>query len=331
MKKILFAVSAVLLLSGTAPPVRSGQDPETSSGGDETAESAAAITEYSGSVPEEVVIRGGGSRPLTTSKPAFKMAVDGFESIRASLEPDARLFLAESPSSLGWSRNRPDILHNPRVIQPWRTTFSDRTGITFNPRKRLDEIFRGGIGEKDMKDLHWALNIADEEGRIFQKYSGTGEPPEELTWSGQNDRNEWIKAGHSYSAVYMFTDAAGSPHTGAGNPLKFTGIVHQESSGLHISLDSAVLFGPGKSGTSIEKPVGTNLVVSAADLIKRKFFNLPVKVHSYARTRLLAEQQTDLVTDFLKEHLMILSTMISGEGHEASFSEQRVDIVLLNR
>lgn len=294
-------------------------------------ESTSAASSFEGGVPEEVVVKGGGAQKVITAKPVFKIDVDGFESIRPSLEPDLKLFLSESPLSLSWSRNRPEILNNPRVIEPWRTTFSDQSGIAFHPKKRLEEIFRGRLEEKELKDFQWVLSIADEEGRVFQKYSGAGEPPQELLWSGQNERNEWIKAGHSYSAVYMFTDASGSPHTGVGNPLQFTGIVHQENSGLHISLDSVVLFGPSKLGTKIEKPLGENLVKSAADLIKRKYFNVPVKVNSYARERDLAEQQAGLVVSFLSSQLMIPQNMISGEGHEASFSEQRVDIVLLNR
>lgn len=286
---------------------------------------------YEGGELPEVVIKAEESGKLATARPAFKMDADNFESIRSSLEPAYDLLLSESPLSLSWSRNRPEILHNSRIIKPWRTTFSKHTEISFHPRNRLREIFRGELNPKNLKKFQWQLLIADEEGRIFQEYSGRGEPPQELVWSGQNERDEWIKAGHAYSAVYLFTDSSGSPHTGAGNPLEFTGIVHQEKFGLHINLDSVVLFGPTKSGRKIEKPFGENLIQATADLIKRKYFNIPIRVYSYAQEEHLARQQAGLVTDFLTKQLMILHSMISSEGHSAPFSEQRIDIVLMNQ
>ncbi len=286
---------------------------------------------YEGGELPEVVIKGEESGKLAISKPAFKMDVDNFESMRASLEPAYDLFLSESPLFLSWSRNRPEILHNPRIIKPWRTAFSEHKAISFHPRKRLSEILRGKIESSDLKKFQWELAIADADGRVFQKYSGAGDPPQELVWSGKNERDEWIKAGHAYSAIYMFTDASGSPHTGAGNPLEFTGIVHQEKSGLYISLDSVVLFGPAKSGRKIEKPFGENIIQAAADLIKRKYFNIPIRVYAYAQGELLAQQQAGLVVDFLTERLMTLHSMISGEGRSAPFSEQRIDIVLMNQ
>ena len=290
-----------------------------------------APVSYEGGELPEVVIRGEEADKLTIARPEFKMDADNFESMRSSLEPAHELFLSESPLFLSRSRNRPEILHNSRIIKPWRTAFSENTTISFNPKNRLKEIFRGEIDPKDLKEFQWQLSIADEDGRVFQKYSGTGDPPQELVWSGQNERDEWIKAGHAYSAIYMFIDAAGSPYTGAGNPLEFTGIVHQEKSGLYISLDSVVLFGPTKSGRKIEKPFGENIIQAAADLIKRKYFNIPIRVYSYAQTISLAQQQAELVVEFLTGRLMILHSMISGEGSTAPFSEQRIDIVLMNR
>ncbi len=293
---------------------------------------AGDMKSYDGGVPEEVVVKGGDSSSrISTGKPAIKIELDPFESIKTSLEPDTRFFLSESPLSMRLSRNTPEFLQNKRVIEPWRMSFSDNAGITFYPEKRLNEIFRRGLSEKEIKEIQWTLSITDEEGKTFERYSGKGQPPERVEWSGQNRRKEWIKAGHAYSAVYVFTDGSGAPHTGINNPIQFTGIVHQENSGLYISLDSRVLFGNSKSETEIQEPLGGNLVKSAADLIKRRYFNIPVKIHSYAQTMSLAEQQANLVADKLSSHLMLSNNMITPEGHESSFSEQRLDVVLLNR
>ncbi|MCM2305063.1 MAG: hypothetical protein NDJ72_10200, partial [Elusimicrobia bacterium] len=86
----------------------------------------------SGGMPAEVVIKAeaAGSK-LQDQKPPLKIEVDPFETIRPSLAPDENLLLAVSPLTVSWRRTHPEILMNDRVIQPWRTTFSQRSGIGF--------------------------------------------------------------------------------------------------------------------------------------------------------------------------------------------------------
>lgn len=285
-----------------------------------------------GSMPQEVIIKAeAGAGKLTDTKPPLKIEVDPFETIRPGLEPDQNLLLAVSPLTVSWRRTHPEFLMNERVIQPWRTTFSQRPGISFKVRDQLETLLNGKLDNKEARKWGWQLTIADEEGRVFHHYEGSGDPPSELIWSGQNDQGEWVHAGRSYSAVYTFTSPDGSPRTMVGKPLLFKGIVHQEDTGLHISMDSAALFGTSKNATELQSPAGTEVLRSAADLVKRKFGGIPISVRVFANTKELGDQQAKAVQDFLLRELMVAPRHITADATRAPFSDQRVEVVLLNR
>jgi hypothetical protein len=290
-------------------------------------QSTAAV---SGDLPTTVVIKADAGK-LSDTKPPLKMQVDPFETIRPDLKPDEGLLLAVSPLTVSWQRTHPEFLMNDRVIQPWRTTFSQKAGIVFKVRKQLTDLLGGGQDERALRKWGWNLSIADEDGRVFHHYEGSGDPPEELIWSGQNDQGEWIRAGRSYSPVYTFTSPDGSQRTRVGAPLDFKGIVHQEDTGLHISMDSAVLFGPGKSAADLQDPAGTDLLRSAADLIKRTYSGIPIAVRVYANTKELGDQQAAAVQKVLLGELMVPERQLTVDASRAPFSDQRVEVVLLNR
>ena len=288
-------------------------------------------TSYS-EVPQEVVIKSESSEELRTKKPPLKVKYDKFESITKSLDADKGLFLFESGDFVSFSRNHPEKLLSTRVIKPWRTSFSDRTVITFYPLRKFEELFsRTAYNEKNSKELQWTLSITDEEGKIFHKYSGSGLPPESLNWSGENDQREWVRAGHSYAPVYVFVDEYGSPKTIIGELVKFTAIVYQKGSNLTISLDSASMFGPNKTARALDKEKGEPLLAATADLIKRRYYSMPLKINVYAQTKDLADVQAELVKNFLKSALMSGENLLSYEGLEDTYAQQRTDIVLLNK
>ncbi|MFA6093893.1 MAG: hypothetical protein WCU88_10080 [Elusimicrobiota bacterium] len=284
----------------------------------------------SGQMPQEVVIRGEGNSKLKAVKPPLQVKTDPFESLRDSLKPDEQLLLAESPLAVVWRRTHPEFLRNPRVVQPWKNTFSERPGLVFRPREVLAEVLGHKLDPKEPKGYQWSLTIADEEGKVFHHFEGSSNPPEELLWTGQNDQDEWIKAGKAYSPVYMFTDAAGTPYTRAGKPIKYKGVMHQERTGMHLSLDSTAVFGPSKEAQE-PRPEAEPLLRSAADLIKRRYPGVPLRVESYAATKELAEQQAQSLQAYLLHELMLLPQDISTDFDRAQFSEQHTEIILLNR
>ncbi len=318
-------------LPGMPPPDGAAQGADGSSAKPADGQGGAVQTGANG-MPTEVVIKGEeGANKLGNVKPPLKLEVDPFESIRPSLEPDQSMLLAVSPLTVSWRRTHPEFLMNDRVIQPWRTTFSQRPGIVFRVRDQLFDVMQRRLDPKEAKQYAWSLTIADEEGRVFHHYEGSDNPPEELLWNGQNDQGEWLHAGRSYSAVYTFTDPGGSPRTSVGKPLLFKGIVHQEDTGMHISLDSSVLFGTTKANTDLAQPNGSDLLRSAADLIKRRFTGIPISVRVFAATKELGDAQATSIYNYLLKELMLTAKNVSVDAARASFSDQRVEIVLLNR
>ncbi len=292
---------------------------------------AGPSTSYS-EAPEEVLIKGENDDRLKTARPPLTVKADSFEILRPSLGADKALFLFESGDFSGQPRSYPDRLFSTEMVQPWRAGFNDKTVIAFYPLKKFEAAFGKDYAEKTGKESHWALSITDEEGKLFYKYSGTGLPPENINWTGENDRHEWLSAGRSYAPVYVFTDAKGLSKTIMDEVVKFTALVYQKPGTLIISLDSVSLFGPDKSSRTIGKPQGEDLLSATADLIKRRFYGLPIKVSAYARTADLAGIQSGLIQNFLKDELMMAGeNIISGEGLEDSFTRQRVDIALAGK
>ena len=279
--------------------------------------------------PEEVVIKGESDERMKTARPPLTLKADNLETLRSSLAASKDLFLFESGDFSGQARSYPDKLFSAEMVQPWRAGFNDKTVIAFYPLKKFEAAFGKENAEKAAKGAKWSLSITDEEGKLFHKYSGTGLPPENINWTGKNDRDEWLSAGRSYAPVYVFTDGKGLSKTVMDEVLKFTALVYQKAGSLIISLDSVSLFGPDKAARAIGKPQGADLLSATADLIKRRFYALPIKVSVYARTGDLAAAQAGLIRNFLKSELMMAGeNMISAEGLEDSFTRQRVDIVL---
>lgn len=322
---------AELGLEKDRPPEEQSAGEESGSGG-RVSESETSIGEHpsEGGLPQEVVIKATGNNKLKVNKPALSIEVDPFESIRDSLKPDQGLLLAESPLTVVWRRTHPEFMRNERVVSPALTTFSERAGMVFSPKDQLQEVLGRKLEPKESRGYQWSLTIADEEGKVFQHYEGAGSPPEEIVWSGENDQGEWIRAGRAYSPVYMFTDPGGTPYTRAGEPLRFKGVVHQERDGLHISLDSQGLFGKAKASEQVEKE-GVPLLRAAADLVKRKYTGVPVRVEAYAGGKLLAERQAQSVESYMEKELMLQSQEITSDALAVPYGEQRLELILVNR
>ncbi len=129
----------------------------------------------------------------------------------------------------------------------------------------------------------------------------------------------------------MFVDDKGTPKTVFGDLIKFTAIVFQKETRLTISLDSVALFGPTKTMRIIEKSQGEELLAATADLIKRRYYHMPIKVSVYAQTMELAAVQAEQIKAFLSKALMTGGRDITAEGVDDGFSQQRTDIVILNK
>lgn len=279
----------------------------------------------------EVVIKAKESAKVSTPRPELRLDANPLETIEESLETEESLLLVSPPSSLTWKKAYPDTLHNRRVVQPARSTLSRQPRIAFKLRPELERILSRVLSDKEAERFRWNLSIVDEEGRVFHRYEGSGRIPGEILWNGQNGQGEWIRAGYTYSAIYTFTDLLGTVYTGVGKPLKFSGIVYQDDKGLHLSLDAEVLFGARKSESEIQKPNGESLIRAAADLVKRYYYGVPMQVRVLAASRDLARTQAAAVQKYFLSELMLNAQMVSVEPEAAGYTNQRVEVLLLNQ
>lgn len=257
------------------------------------------------------------------------MRIDPFETIRDSLAPDPRL-MEQGFYQVERLRNNPDFLRNPRVVRPWLATIGGLEPMLFGPRNELAQSLHYRPSEGEFKKSNWSLTITDDEGKVFEHRRGDGLPPEEIAWSGQNQQGEWVGAGVAYSPVYEFSSPDEMPLRRVGKPVKLGGVVHQERTGLHITLDSSVLFGKSKKSRNIRRR-GDELLREAADLIKRRYYGMPIRVEVYGGSRYLADEQARLVESSLQAELKMLPNDILSGSVAAPFAMQRVEIVLQNR
>lgn len=303
---------------------------DSTSDGAADSQSPAVSSSTNGS-PTEVTVKGQeSSSRITSQKPPINITVDPFESIRSSLKPDQSLLLAMSPLMASWQKTHPEFLMDSRVIQPWRNTFGEKPGVIFPVRKELRETLSKRISNRQAESYAWTLTIADDQGRVFRKYEGSKKPPEEIVWSGEGQGGQWVKAGESYSAIYTFNDPQGSPHTIVGKPIVLKATVHQNPDGLHLALSSAIIFGPRKSETKIQKPDGLNLLRASADFIKRFYPRSSLRVRLFSETSELGNVQAQQIENYLRKELMLPPQNISFEAAEAPFSDQRILIIVLN-
>ncbi|MBI4371816.1 MAG: hypothetical protein HY552_05920 [Elusimicrobia bacterium] len=309
----------VALIFAVPAPVQGAPEPGASSGF------------VAAAMPAEVVIKGEGVSQLGGVKPPLQIAVDEFETIRDDLRPDPALLLSASPLAAAWRSTHPEFLMNERVIQPWRLPFSQRAGVSLRVREQLEGLLGTRLDDAAARPWGWSLTLADEEGRVFHHAEGAKNPPVEIVWSGRSDAGEWVRAGRSYSAVYAFTGPDGAPRTSVGKPLLWKGVVHQEDTGLYLSLDSSALFGTDRAASDVQAPVGTDLLRSAADLVKRRYAGIPISVRAFADTKELGAAQAAGIRDFLLREFMIAPRNVAIDSARAPFSDQRVEIVLLNR
>ncbi len=285
-----------------------------------------------GGVLPEVLIKARESRRMTSSKPLLDVPVDRFETLRLSLEPDQSLLIPHPPEIEAWRSNHPAFLYVPRTVEPWRLIFSEHFGITFHLKDNLYSAVGRKLTKKEVKKYGWNLTIVDKEGKAFQRYTGENDMPDEIVWNGSTEKGLWLKAGHSYSAIFKFTDPSGALHTGQIVPIdRLDSVSYQEDSGYYIELDSLTLFGPKKLGREIAGPEGEDLMHAVSDFIKRRYFNIPVQVTVFSRNKELAVAQALVVKNQLLDGLRYAPDSILTSGIAAPYSEQRTGIILFNR
>lgn len=279
---------------------------------------------------EDVVIKGEENVKPSLGRPLLQINFDPFETLRDSLNADESLLLAEHPQAFALRKTFPEILHHSRVILPLGLYIEEYPSIRFPVGEKFRETLGKDLNPKDAKLCAWAFTIADEQGKVFQRFEGKGAPPEEILWNGRNEQKEKLLAGHAYSAVYTFTDPKAQAHTAVGKSVKFKGIVHADDAQAALSLDAAALFGEDRKSKRLEAE-GRELLSASADWLKRRHSGSPLRIRSYAQDAALGEAQAQQIKEFLVAQLLCVPQAVSIESFAAPSLTQRVDLELLNK
>ncbi|MBI4055734.1 MAG: hypothetical protein HY402_06370 [Elusimicrobia bacterium] len=293
--------------------------------------SAAALTQEQAGKLTDVVIVGKETRRLTSEKPSLQLEIDENAAIRDSIPTDPSVLLTKPPSLLLWKQTHPEFLRNSRVIQPHRIASALAPQIEFEPLKHYREMSAKNPYSGRKPPSLWSLTVADRNGRMFQRFEGTGEPPEQIAWNGRNDNGEWIEPGRTYSTVLMYLDDRGSAHTEVGKTIEFSGVIHQTEEGLTVGLDSKILFGTSKDKMEVEDPEGVRLLRAAADLLKRRYYQFPLMVEVRAKDSQTAQAQAESIRKYLADQLKMLPQNIPLTTHSAPSSQQNSRILVRNQ
>ncbi len=265
----------------------------------------------------------------TIAKPLFDIPFDSYESIRPSFEPDRSLLLAQSPAITAAGGEAPAPGKNGHMLEPWTDILFERIETFSLPVKsKLVQAQGGPLLAKDARGMSWSLNIVDEGGRPFQHFEGKGSPPDQLPWNGRSEAQNWLAAGHDYSAVYVFTSADGSPRTVLGPPLRFAGLMHHDAKGMVVSLDSSKLFGAQRDQEEVSAPEGEELLRAAADLIRRNAYGSAVELRLYGADKELGRGQAKAAADYLVSELSLAPGKIKVSVLAASPEEARLDLAV---
>ncbi|MDE1975937.1 MAG: hypothetical protein KGL04_04235 [Elusimicrobia bacterium] len=300
------ALAAACLLAWTAGPA-DAQD----------AGSGTGVSASSG-VLQNVVVKGNEQQKPSLAKPPLKLKADPYAAIRKSLKPDDSLLLTDSPQIQGWSQARPGLLHSSGLIAPWNDALKQLPAIVIPARADLAATISQSGADRKGRGWSWSLDIVDEQGKAIRSFGDSGLPPDDLVWKGQSSDGSWIKAGHSYSLLYHWSNGT-KILTAVGRTLEFPGIVHPNASGYSVSLDFSQLFeNQGQSDSLADS--GKTLLRAAADWFRRAAYGKGIAVSVSGADDAQAQTlQAELAADLsLSPNAITLQSAPSSGGGQSA-------------
>ncbi|MFA5161764.1 MAG: hypothetical protein WC421_05920 [Elusimicrobiales bacterium] len=273
----------------------------------------------------EIIIKGETISKFPFNRPKLQLVFDPMDALTPMLEPDDKLFLADSPVTFDWKHNRPDTLHSPKVIKPQWHYLISRGDVVFDIAFSMARILVQPPAASWYAGLQWELDIMGDDGSVFHKFSGSGKPPDKLTWDGKNQAGLWVRAGHSYNAFLNLTDSGGAHLGGPASPAEFRFDVREIvlDGAPAIEVDSARLFGDARDLLSLDKDRAEPALSAAADIIKMRYNGRAVSVVCYADSKPRGDEQAGLARDLLARLLNRQPDAIAFSGTEALPTERQ--------
>lgn len=152
----------------------------------------------------------------------------------------------------------------------------------------------------------WTFTIIDQAGSTVAKQEGSGSPPSELTWNGEDKVRDHVAVDTVYIPQLATTDKAGYHHTYMGQPIQFSSIVFKDQNKTVIELSSKHLFQEKKSELSKEAPT---LLDKVCDAI-REGSHVPFTIQPYENDSDLARQRQQVLVKYFSEKLFVPENQI---------------------
>ncbi|MHB2026000.1 MAG: FlgD immunoglobulin-like domain containing protein [Elusimicrobiota bacterium] len=188
----------------------------------------------------------------------------------------------------------------------------------------------------------WVLTIADASGRVVQKFSGQGRPPEQISWAGADDKRSPFPDG-GYQGRLSVTDEVGNVGWSAPASVVINGAkpqivvsaeeesvpslmpeieTHQTNDGIVIPLAAEVLF---KTGQADIRPEAYATLDEAAAMLRKyqgrhiliagHTDNVPIHNSEFSSNTALSQARARAVRRYFVDKAGLDSSQMSARGY----------------
>lgn len=119
--------------------------------------------------------------------------------------------------------------------------------------------------EDDFGLAEWEINIFNESGILFKKFSGKGNAPKELKWDGTGDNGELVESASEYDVQFSAVDLAGNVSETAADKISVDVLVVVTERGLKMRV-SNIEF---DFGSSILRKRGTRILDRVYQILEK--------------------------------------------------------------
>lgn len=265
---------------------------------------------------DDVVVTESVKKGIDSSKPQLVIELDHFSLISHTLKTEKFVLDKRSGNPEQLRVTSEPFLQSQATYAPWHSDIIEPPIAVFK------------LGNKKIEVDEWQFVITDPSGRPFKKYSGNGLIPLSLEWDGRDDKSRMLNVGNTYSYVLHYI-YKGNKKDIIGQPFSINALLHQERTGLYVSLALSSVF---DTSSIINKILdnGEVLIRESADILK-EYYSAPITVIVYSESDETALEQAKKIRTRLAEELIMSEDKIKIEGYLDMPENFHVDIVVKNR
>lgn len=182
---------------------------------------------------------------------------------------------------------------NDKIMHPWIPDFPRAPFLTMR-------------GDVDSSARDWTFSIIDQAAGAIYTQSGKGNPPQNLTWNGDDHTRGYVAVDTVYIPQISITNKEGYHRTYPGQPAQFSAIRYEEKGKTVVELSSKALFQEHKSDLTKE---GELLMEKVTDIIREEG-KVPFTIQPYDSDASLARMREQALSKYLQKKLYISESQI---------------------